>query len=203
MTHILVEILRLFAKFGIFIVKKLGINGILCLVLLLELPVMFFYYTGMRYEYRQECNYSISKTAKVRKLSIKKDMQELEGISVKKRESYYLVELKVNNRYSRDILYMSVTARNQDGDFVTCMNRNYYDASGNEGRSVIPAGATGKIFCVITLTEAEIPRTDEIILRGWTIGEEDEAHTVAIDFASIRERETEEKIETLQKKRGL
>lgn len=186
MTHILGELVKLFLKFCVFITRKVGINGILFLILILELPAMYFYYSNTRYEYLQGHEYNILEGNGIRKLSPEKDHLEQMGVSVKKSESYYLAELQVDNLYSNEIRYLSLSASNQNGDVIDCRTMGYYDASGNEGQEVIPAGVTGTLSCIITLTEEEIQQTDEIVLEGWAIGESENSYTVIIDFTSMK-----------------
>ena len=165
-------------------------NGILLFLFLLELPVLLFFYINMRHEYYEGPRYDLLKKASIRKLSPEKDSLELEGISVKQTESYYLAVLPVRNRYSNEIRDMSVTASNQDGDLIDCRSINYYDASGNEGQPVIPAGAVGTIPCLITMREEEILQTEKLILQGWVVGEEKEAlQKVTIDFTSMKKEQ--------------
>lgn len=180
--QIIVEILQLFFRFCLFLYRKAGINIVLFLALLLEISLMYSYYDTMQDEYRYEQKYTVSEKVEIRKLSPKKDSLELAGISLKKDENYYLVEIQVDNQYSHEIYYISLSAENQDGTYIPCSKIDYYDAVDGMVRTTIPAGAAGKMSYVLSMTKEREEQTEKIILDGWDADEK--FHIATVDFHS-------------------
>lgn len=183
MQQILTLLIKFVLKILRFIFLKVGINGILIVVLLIELPILHIYYQEESQQYRWEQEYRISQSPQIRPLS-KEEALELGDLDVYEGESHYLTELSLDNLYSNDIRYLSIYAKNQDGYELRFHSLDYYDSAQGKGQTVIPAGTRGKKTYVLSLSESEMEELDTLIFferKG-----EEQKTLVQVDFKRFR-----------------
>lgn len=184
MKQICTALIKLVLYILRFIFLKVGINGILIVILLVELPILHFYYQEERQQYRWEQEYQISQSPQIRPLTREMAL-DLKDLDVYEGEAYYLAELTLDNLYSNDIRYLSIYVQNQDGYELRCHSMDYYDSAEGKGQNVIPAGARGKKTYVISLSESELEDLDTLIF--FERSGEGKKTLAEVDFRRLRQ----------------
>ncbi len=143
------------ALFFLWIYKKLGINGILFVFFLIELPIVCYISDDMATQYRTDHCYSLKKTEEVTKLS---PMDTLYDETYDDLEQYS-VSIEITNHYQNRYTFLPSLQGSYTEDFddfvstFTCSNVDYYQdyiqyyAESEEHRplsvdSIFPTGTT-------------------------------------------------------------
>lgn len=172
--HLFSEVISLFIRFFVWIFRKMGINGILVLLLLIELPVVSVYYSEESKHDTSRQNYKLAEPVSMEEISIEDPRLTENGVSLKMDMKYYLATIKVENYYSSDVRYMSIEAKNQDEERVNVWPVSYYGELKydyiQDGLS-IPAGSSRDMQYIVGIPEEEVKDTSSICFYEWVYEE--------------------------------
>lgn len=170
-THILARII----EGCIWLISKFGVNALLIIILVIEIPVVYVASDSIGNDYRSVRNYKIQK---VDARPADEEMVKLNcpDLDYEEDQHYYLVTAYLTNFYSDEMPYALLHAENQDGDGLDFDQIPYYDKEILEhydiSRSdVLPAGATMAYHYMMALYDHEVESTSKVILKE--IGDEE------------------------------
>lgn len=197
--------LRVVVRFFLLIYKRFGINGILTLVLLAEIPAVCVYYNINSQNYLLDREYEMTTSAEdsiyngvemVKRVEPETVIDGLSNDTVYQNREYFLVRLGIRNEYSQEMTYFAgLGAKDQDGNILDCQRYDYYRTS-NQGRVVVPGGADTLVSYVLVLTQEEAEHTTEITFTDFM----DEENTFTIDFTGFADGEDDVVIDVSKKK---
>lgn len=174
-SHILAKII----EGCIWLVSKFGINALLIIILVVEIPVVYLASESIGSGYRSARNYKIQKVdvRPADEEAVKLNCPDLED-EYDEDSHYYLVTAYLTNFYGEEMPYALLHAQNQDGKYLDFDDIRYYDEQIVEhynisNSEVIPAGVTKPFHYILRLNDYDAECTSEVILKE--IGENDAA----------------------------
>ncbi|BBF43072.1 hypothetical protein lbkm_1758 [Lachnospiraceae bacterium KM106-2] len=180
------DLLLLFLKFMKSFYKKLGYNAILLVILLIELPLLYLYYSDESIMYRVEKRYEIQRICSIKPIAWNDERIKQSNIHARKGDKYYVVMVEIQNKYCDPLHYISLYAKNQDDRDFICDFLTYSDDSKNSGYesdSIIPAGVTKAVPYVISIDVGDLKNTKSITLYEWT-SDKDKAKEVTMEVGN-------------------
>lgn len=184
MNFLLKRALSLLAKGLVLLYEAMGIEGILALILLVELGGFFTYHEMTKRDYIYIENYEMKEDAQV--VSVEPDdiIFEEQGIESHFDEKYFLISLTMENKNSEKLTEPFLEAKNQNGDFISSYRIDYY-GTGNglagDCDSVIPGGTSKVSQYLIAMDESVQQETTEVTLFDWREeGQPERVITVAL-----------------------
>lgn len=155
-------ILRMFH----FIFKKLGINGILVMILLIELPALYAYYCDERGHYVIERNYRMQGVVNYREVSVD-ELPEKEKTYASGSGRYFYTDVQIDNYYYKELLAHGVNAESSEGYALPFYQCDYYDdleSLSGKLRSVIPAGTSAYVTYLLTIPDYHMDTIDSVTI---------------------------------------
>lgn len=170
--RIVSRIIALFIQFVFWIFKKTGINGILVIVLLIEIPILCLYYSDSSLDYILDDNYRIQKIVGYDEISIE-ELPETEKEYASDSYHYFYTTIQIDNYYYNEIRTPDLEAEDSEGDSLTFSQCGYYDdLEANTSYSthisaVIPSGASANVIYLLGLSDYEIDTLDSITVYNF------------------------------------
>lgn len=144
--------------------KWFGINGILTLVFLAEIFACLAFVSEKSTD--EEAIYEFANVESVEKLDYDDERLAWQGIDGWDDVNYYLVGLRIDNFYSKDLYYHHLGAEDQDGNYVTCTRYQYYgrDTSQYSIYEYVPAGTSSVLYYFIEIRDYKADSVESIRL---------------------------------------
>jgi len=163
------------------IFRAFGINGILIIMFIVEL-IGCIAYASEEYDYdsnRRE--YRLTEVESVEKLEKDDPLMKKWDFTVSDRDNYYLIRIKVDNRYSESLMIPSMSAETEDEELVVIRRMTYYenDLSGHSAYSCIPEGTQSVISYVINISDYKLEETEAVRLYDFS-GDENQSILVPL-----------------------
>lgn len=139
--HAFAKLCGLFFDFLCWIYKKLGINGILAILILIEIPILYLFYADNHSYYAIKDNYKLVDVTKYKELSAEEVPESASTDS-----HYYYAIIRIDNYYYQETHLPDLEAIDQNGDFLSVSTCDYYDDLEEQTqypthpRAAIPAG---------------------------------------------------------------
>lgn len=160
----------LFISFVHWLFKKSGINGILIIILFIEIPILCFYYSDSSRYYAIDDNYRIEKIV---------DYEEIfmNGLPETENEPspyhYFYTTVQIDNYYYKEIPTPDLKAEDSDGISIPFSQCGYYDDLENNASytghlsAVIPAGVSANVPYLLELSDYHLNAMDSITIYGY------------------------------------
>ena len=172
----------------------MGINGILILIFIVEIPVVMFFADNESDKYKSDNNYSLTGISKPEPLDIKDAVFEENDIKVDVDKNYFLVKVTVRNNYSKELTYLRLNAEPQVDDdyyygYVDFYDIDYYAGDRQdiwECSSVIPSGADREVPYVLGLDKEQDAghAFTKLKIKGW---DQEESDFITLDISDCFE----------------
>lgn len=174
--HIGSELIAYFIRFLMWLFRQVGINGILVVVILIELGGMRVYYSAGQDDYQYEDNCRLTEVVSIEPVSAEDKRLVENGIKIEADRKYYAVTVKLENYYSTDLEYMHIAAKNQNDYEVDCTRIQYYGTLEYyyvTDRLLVPAGASNELDYIISMQDEIAEQTETLTLYEWDSEKED------------------------------
>lgn len=161
----------LLIQFIYWIFKEAGINGLLVIAILIEIPILCFYYSDASNFYAISENYRIRNITDYREISIDELPTDKKEYAMDF-QHYYYTTVQIDNYYYSEIHIPLLSAVDSDGDSLDFSESKYYDDledilpvyKNPYLRSVIPAGASAYVTYLLEIPDYSIDTTDSITI---------------------------------------
>lgn len=165
--HFFSTLISVIIEFLIWLFKKGGINAVLVLVLIIEIPIMIFYYNETCTDYRYEDVYRMERVTEIIPLTYK----ELPNYTFEQFQSgtcYRLVNIQFGNYYINDVTYPNLYIEDQNGNSIDSDCCDYYDnlylSYQYGGECVIPPGTVVNIPCILSIPSQKLYDIDKLVI---------------------------------------
>lgn len=179
--HGLSTILSLIFKLLGKLFRVFGINAILVLFFVIELAACIGYASEMYGYDSNRRDYEIVGIESVEELGREDPLLKKEDILASESDHFYLVRIKVHNRYSESLSFPSLGAETEDGDIVIARRLMYYDDGVQEYNffAGIPEGTQMILTYVLQISDHKWEDTESVKLYDFT-GKKEESIVVPI-----------------------
>lgn len=161
------SIISVIIEFLIWLFKKGGINAILALILIIEIPIMIFYYTENCTNYKYEDVYQMENVSDILTLTYK-ELPYYTSEQFQTGTCYRLVNIQCSNYYINDVTYPNLYFEDQNGNSVhaDCCDyyNNLYQSYQYGGECVIPPGTVVKIPYILSIPYQRLSDIDQLII---------------------------------------
>jgi len=165
--HFFSSIISVLIRFLIWLFKKGGINAILVLVLIIEIPIMIFYYNENCTAYQYEDVYRMESVTEIIPLTYK-ELPDYTSHQFQSGTCYRLVNIQFSNYYINDVTYPSIHIEDQDGNTIhsDCCDyyNNLYQSYQYGGECVIPPGTIVNIPCILSIPHHQLSDIDNLTI---------------------------------------
>ena len=166
LSTILSLIFKLFGK----IFRLFGINVILTIMFIIELISCIGYAVEM-YDYDSvRRDYKLTEIESVVELDKNDPVIDELDLLVNEHESFYLVRVKIENRYSERLSIPAMSAETENGDIVIARRVNYYgeDFSGTSVSACVPEGTQTVLTYLLEISDYKLKETDTVKLYDFS-----------------------------------
>lgn len=159
----------LFFQFVYWIFKETGINGVLVIAILIEIPILLFYYSDSSSFYTISKNYRIQDIIDYKEISID-ELPAAKKEYASDSDHYFHTIIQIDNYYYAETHIPILSAVDSDGDSLYFLDYDYYDDlednlpiyKNPNLHSVIPAGASAYVTYLLEIPDYNIDTTDSI-----------------------------------------
>ena len=166
LSTILSLIFKLFRK----IFRLFGINAILTIMFVIELISCIGYAVEM-YNYDSvRRDYKLTEVESVVQLDKNDPIIDDMDLLTNEHDSFYLVRVKIENRYSERLSIPSMSAETENGDIVIARRVNYYgeDLTSSSASACIPEGTQTVLTYLLEISDYELEETDTVKLYDFS-----------------------------------
>lgn len=155
--HAFAKLCELFFDFLCWIYKKVGINGILVVLILIEIPVLYFYYADNHSYYEIKDNYKLTAVTKYEELSPEEFPESASTDS-----HYYHAIIQIDNYYYQETHLPDLDAIDENGNYFSVSTCDYYDDLEEQTqypthpRSAIPAGTAVNATYLLEISDYDL-----------------------------------------------
>ncbi len=176
--------ISLFVSLIIKIFTWFGCNGILALVLVIEIVCCVGYTVGTSGYDQKSKEYSFTGIESVTQLEAEDPLLQQNGMDdLTKDDHYYHVRIKVFNKYCNQLGYLSLNAETTEGDLLACTRMPYYGEDLTDYEygvsAVIPASTESVFDYLIHMREPYFEKSNIVEISDFSEGT-DEVLTVTL-----------------------
>ncbi len=161
-----------------------GCNGILVLVLVIEIVCCVGYTVGTSGYDQKSSEYSLTGVESVAELEAGDPLLQQNDVdTLSDDDHYYHVRIKAFNKYCNPLGYLSLDAQTTEGDWIVCRHMTYYGEDLTDYEygvsAVIPAATEGIFDYLIHMRETYFEKSNIVEISDFSEGT-DEVLTVTL-----------------------
>jgi len=160
--------LDLLIHFMIFLYRKIGINGILIFILVIELPIALSAFDKISSRYRYSSNYVVDEVTDIREIPYSEVPDSMKGSADPESKTYYLVSIPVTNYSNNDEYSLWLHGNAENGDSFFLDEIQYYDNTSEysvlRADALIPSGAANELQFIFSLRDYQLSEISSITI---------------------------------------